>query len=76
MESPNWSRFGHLIEGIKKQALLFRFFSVSHERRETNSTSYLFVKVSFTQVLDDVWLEDFCHFLSDIVFKEATAPFI
>jgi hypothetical protein len=75
MESPNWSRFGHFIEEIKEQALLFRSFSVSHVRREANSASYLLAKASSTQVLDDVWLEDFPHFSSDIVFKEATTPF-
>jgi ribonuclease HI len=75
IESPNWSRFGHFIEGIKEQALLFRSFSVSHVRREANSAAHLLAKAASTQVRDDVWLEELLHFLSDIVFKEATALF-
>jgi hypothetical protein len=75
MESPNWNRFGHFIERIKEQSLLFQSFSVFHMRREANLASHLLTKAVFTQVLDNVWLENFLHFLFDIVFKEATTPF-
>jgi hypothetical protein len=38
---PNWSRFGHFIEGIQEQSLLLWSFRVSNVRKEANSAAHM-----------------------------------
>jgi hypothetical protein len=57
MGNPNWSKMGHLIDGIKEDLGKLRSWMVEHVKRAANSTAYILARETFSCIIDRVWVK-------------------
>jgi hypothetical protein len=54
MEGKNWSKFGHLVDGIKEDLHHLRFWRIDHIKRDANSATHGLAIEAIKHVIDKV----------------------
>jgi len=67
--NPPLSRIGHFVESIRKELEGFRFSSVSYCCREANCVAHELAKKASSKGIDEVWLEEWPNFISEVVCR-------
>jgi hypothetical protein len=74
-ELPQLSRYGHLVNDIRKVLLSLRSFKVVHVKRDANEAAHNLTKEAVTHVINLIWLEDIPPIIYDIICRKCSIPF-
>lgn len=56
-EGNNWSKFGHIIDGIKLGLCQLRSWRIKHVKRDANTTAHTIAHKAILCIINRVWLE-------------------
>jgi hypothetical protein len=70
IESPNWSKMGHLIDEIKEVLGKLRSWRIEHVKRDANFVAHILAREVFSCVIDKVWDEEISNCIYDILTNE------
>jgi hypothetical protein len=68
--TPNTSRYGHFVEGIKSILQSFRSAMVVHVKRDANLTAHQLVKDAVIHVINTTKVKEIPPIIYDIVSRE------
>jgi regulatory protein YycH of two-component signal transduction system YycFG len=74
MEFPQLSKYGHLVDDIKKVLIFLRSFKVTHIKMTKNKAVHSLTKEVVTHIIDLIWLEDIPSIIYAIVCRECSIP--
>lgn len=57
MESKYWSRYGHIVDGIKVGLHTLRSWHIDHVKRDANTTAHSLAQEAILSVIDKVYIE-------------------
>jgi hypothetical protein len=66
----DFSRYGHLVEGIKFGMQSFRIANLVYVKRETNTTIHGLAREVVTHIVDIIWMEEISSQIYDIVIRD------
>jgi ribonuclease HI len=73
-DSQHWSRFGHIVDGIKLGLSQLRSWQINHVKRDANSAAHVLAREAIKNVIDRVWVEETPNCIYGIVLREQFAP--
>jgi hypothetical protein len=69
-EGPCWSPFGHLIVNARTCLVQMFSYSIHHVRQAANSVAHSLAKLTLSQLLDEVWLDDCPSVIRDVILAK------
>jgi hypothetical protein len=71
--NQRWSKFGHIIDGIRSGLHHLRSWQIHHVKRDANSAAHTLAREAIKSVIDRVWIEEVPPCIYGIVIREQIA---